>query len=179
MPNANTAVQAITAANGRLPSDALGASSTAEFQFSKSSSRYVLTLPGSSKCINRPIRIKAWGRVTGGTTTNFTVKLYSGSSATIGSNTSIATSGAIAVNSVSGNFWLEAEGVWDSTSDKFQGLFRGHINGTAVAAAILSSVTQPGADPSTEGNGLTVTGTFSASNASNAAILDGFEVEVL
>jgi len=181
MPSNNIAVQALSAANGRLPSDAGGASSTAEFQFSKSSSRFILYAPGSDKLKNRPFVVRLWGRATGGTTTNLTIKLYSGISATIGSNTSIATSGAIAVNSVSGNFHLESQMIWDSTSDKYQGVFQGHVNGTAVARAINSSVTVPASDPSVaEGtNGFTATGTFSASDAGNLAILDGFELEIL
>lgn len=178
MPNNNTVAQAILA-NGKpaaFPSDSLGASSTTEAQFSQSSSRYILYLPGSLKASRRPIKIRAWGRVTGGTTTNFTAQIYMGSSATIGSNTSIATSGARAVNAVSGNWLLECRGIWDDTSDKFQGVFRGHVNGVAVTDTILSSVTTPAVDPSTEGQGLTVTGTFSANNAGNTALLDGFEV---
>lgn len=181
MPSNSTAVQAMTAANGRLPSDSGGVNSTAEFQFSKSSSRYILYAPGSNKLRNKPFRIRAWGRVTGGETVNLTIKLYSGISATIGSNTSIATSGAVAVNSVSANFYLEAQMVWDSTSDKYQGVFRGWINGTAVAITINSSVTVPASDPSVaEGtNGFTCTGTFSSAHANTLAVLDGLELEVL
>ena len=181
MPANSIAVQAMTAANGRLPSDAAGASSTAEFLFAKSSSRYILYAPGSNKLLNRPFRVHLWGRATGGTTTNLTIKLYSGISATIGSNTNIATSGAIAVNSVSGNFRLVSDMVWDATSDKYQGVFYGHINGTAVSDTINASVIVPASDPSVaEGtNGFTATGQFSASNANSLAILDGFELEVL
>jgi hypothetical protein len=83
------------------------------------------------------------------------------------------------VNSVSGNFYLEAVGIWDATSDKFQGTFEGHVNGTAVARAIDSSVTVPAIDPSLETWFLSASGQFSASNASNAAILDVFEIEAL
>lgn len=180
MPTNHSIAQAITADGGFLPSDAGGASSTSEFQFSKDSSRFILKAPGSDALKNKPIRVKAWGRVTGGTTVNFTAKIDVGSSATIGSNTTIADSGAIAVNSVSGSWLLVAEGVWDATSNKFQGKYHGYVNGTAKTDTIFADVTTPGADPSDEdGLAFTVTGTFSGSNASNAAILDGFELEVL
>lgn len=177
MPNNNTISQALTAAGGRLPSDAGGASSTAEFQFSKSSSRFIARMPGSDRFKERPFKVKVWGRVTGGTTTNFTVNLDHGTSATISSNTTIATSGAIAVNSESGNFLLEAICLWDDTSDKLQGSFNGWINNTAVAVTVNTEVGT--VDLVDEDDGFTVTGTFSASNASNAAILDGFEVEAI
>lgn len=183
MPNANSVVSAISSAGKFCPSAAQGASSTSEFQFQDSSSNaLVCWLPGSSKVANRPIRIKAWGRVTGGTTTNFTAQIYMANattSQTLANSTSLATTGAIAVNSLSGNFELELTGIWDSTSNKFQGVQAGWVNGTAVARAIASSVTKPALAPSTEGIGITASGTFSASNASNAAILDGLEVEVL
>lgn len=183
MPNNNTIAQAKVAGGG-LPSDSLGASSTSEFAFSKtvveggtSTSRNLsIAVPGAEKLKNKPIRIRAWGRVTGGTTTNFTVKIYSG---TVAAGTSLATTGAIAVNSVSGNFNLVIEGVWDSTSDKLQGIFKGHVNGTAVAQVITSSVTQPAIDPSLETFALSASGQFSGSHASNAAILDGLELEAL
>lgn len=174
-------IQAITTAGKFAPSAAGGASSTSEFQFADSSSNALLAyLPGSSALANKPFRIMAWGRVTGGTTTNFTVKVYYGTT----SGTSLATSGAIAVNSVSGNFMLFLDVVWDSTSGKIQGRFSGHVNGTAVAAAILSSVTTPGSGTlpsaaSASTIAVSASGQFSASNASNAAILDGLQVEVI
>ena len=154
-----------------LPSDAIGASSTSELQFTKSGVNCTCPFEGSNVNRNRPFFIRLWGRATGGTTTNLTIKLYYG----LATGTNLATSGAIAVNSVSGNFFLEALVVVDNTSLKMQGLLKGWVNATAVAQAFLTTATTA-TDPSVEGNSFSVTAQFSASNAGNLAILDGFEV---
>lgn len=170
---------AMSSAGNFPPSAAGGASSTSEFQFADSAGNALVAyIPGSNKLSNKPFRVRAWGRVTGGTTNNFTAKIYYGST----SGTSLATTGAIAVNSVSGNWMLVLDCVWDSTSGKIQGIFKGHVNGTAVAQAILSSVTTPGSTvlPSTASSTsiyFSASGTFSGSNAGNAAYLDGLTVE--
>lgn len=166
----------MTVAGGRLPSDALGASSTAEFQFSKSASRYRLAVPGSGALDHTPFKVKCWGRATGGTTTNLTINLDWGGSATISSNTTFATTGAIAVNSESGNFYLEALCIADATSEKLQGNFNGWVNNTAVDTTINTEVGT--VDLSDEELFVTCTGTFSASDAASLAVLLGLELEV-
>jgi hypothetical protein len=177
MPSNDTIAQAMTTdGKAKCPSDTSFASSTTETQFTKGGTLLALYLPGSDKVKNKPIRIKAWGRVTGNTTTNFTAQVYSGTSTTIGSNTSIATTGAKAVNSTKGSWMLVIEGVWDADSKMLMGNMYGHVAGTTVAQAIISSVATPNKDTTTEGLGLTVTGAFSASDAGNKAYLDGFEL---
>ncbi len=143
-------------------------------------------IPGSNTMKNRAFRIRVGGRVTGGGTTNFTISLYQGNSATVSSNTKIATSSTNAVNSMSGNFYLECLCAWDSTSTKLQGIMYGWVNATAVAAAIMTSVvTTPDLTAEatlTTASGaatvpiLTVTGTFSSGFAGNVAYVDLFEV---
>src|SRR5262245_56066444 len=110
-----------------LPSDAIGASSTSEISFTKSSVNVTCPLEGSNINNKRPFYVRLWGRATGGTTTNLTIKLYYGS---VASGTNIATTGAIAVNSASGNFFLEGMVIVDSTSLKLQGLLKGWVNAT-------------------------------------------------
>ena len=65
--------------------------------------------------------IRAWGRVTGGGTTNYTPQLQYGTSATPASNTDIESGGAVAVNSVSGTWQIEAHAIWDATSNILDG----------------------------------------------------------
>jgi hypothetical protein len=92
-------------AGGGLPSNAQGASSTAEFQFKKdvlegattTTRNLTLAVPGANKLKNKPISIKVWGRSVTSGASNLTIKLYSGADVTTG--TSLATSGAIAVGS--------------------------------------------------------------------------------
>jgi len=175
MPQSNTVINGIY-----LPSAGLG-NATSETQFNGSNAALLTCIvPGTSKLKNRPFTVRVAGRVTGGTTTNFTLKVYWGTSSTIGSNTQLATSGAIAVNSASANFDVTLVLMWDATSQKIQGRFSGQMNNSLVAAAALSnavsSVDLTAGETSTVG--LTATGLFSASNASNTAIIDVFEIDV-
>jgi len=125
-------------------------------------------------------KVRAWGRVTGGTTTNFTVQIHyhaSATSATITASREIEGSGAQAVNSESGNWWIESLLTWDTTSNKLNGVGSSMVNRSVTTAAIsdneITSI-DPDADDT---NGFIVAGTFSAGNASNKAVLDGFVLE--
>jgi len=122
--------------------------------------------------------------VTGGTTTNYTPKLYWGRSNTIGSNTSIGTGAAVAVNSNSGLWTIDAElyiVVTGTALARVDGHFRNMVAGstrTFTASAVTTNSITSQDDTSTTLLGLTVTGTFSSGNASNAAYLDEFLMEV-
>lgn len=169
MPNTNTSTRAAL-----LPSDALGASSTSEFQFTKAAANCVLNFEGSNVLNKRPFRIKVWGRSTTGASTNLTIKLYLGTT----SGTNLATSGACAVNTVSANWYMSVLVQVDSVSQKLQGIIEeGWINATAIATAVLTTGATA-VDPAIEGTTtFTVSGTHSASNAGTTSVLEGFELE--
>src|SRR3990167_5249052 len=59
-------------------------------------------------------RVRAWGRVTGGTTTNYTATLYYGISLTASSNTVIEASTARAVDSANHLWEIEVELIVDA-----------------------------------------------------------------
>lgn len=131
----------------------------------------ITIIPQPNKLVNKSFRIRAWGRVTGGTTTNYTATL-------LYDTTIIEASTARAVNSASHNWFIEAIGVWDSTSNKFQGFGRSMVGNLFDAEAALDNVVSP--DFTTNNTvGFNVKGTFSSGNAANVAYLDGFECEVL
>ena len=171
-----------------LPSVELnnGGSSTAEAQFTTSTaagtraagSPLVCYLPGSSTLRYRRFVVRAGGRVQGGpAAASFTGRLYVGTSATIGSNTNIATTGSIALAANDTTWELECRLAWSVDSGQITGLQSGWVNGTAVAAAIVTataSLTTLNSENSN--NGLTVTGQFSAGQATNQAWVDWFEV---
>ena len=120
----------------------------------------------------------AWGRVTSGTSGNVTLAIQYGTSVTAASNTSIIAPTAAAY-SVSGNWMLNSQLLWDSTSKLLNGSYGGHVTsaGTILSAA---SITQLSAkDFTTNGLGFTVSAFFGTSNASNIVYLDGFYLEVL
>jgi len=154
----------------RLPGAAQGASSTSEFQFKNlDNSNAEITIPAEALNKKR-FRVIAYGRVTGGTTTNFTVKLFVGTA--LGAQ--LFTSGAIAVNSTSGAWQIDVECVLDSTGDKIVGYGNAAVNAAIAAQAVATATADP-ASALVFG----ASGTFSASNANNAAYMDGLEVEVL
>lgn len=166
-----------------------GGTGTSELVFtSDGTTPVVLRLPTCEQLCSangrgaRRIAVRAGGRVTGGTTTNYTPQLQFGTSATPGSNTDLESGGAVAVNSVSGLWFIEFEGVLDATSNKLSGFGRYGVYGSThtVADWTVEDNTVTTADPDGQGTlGFVVTGTFSSGNASNAAYLDYFTLEVV
>lgn len=124
--------------------------------------------------------IRAGGRVTGGTTTNFTPTLYFGRATTAAGNTAMASLTARAFNSTSGAWYLDASLVWDATSGVISGSFNGGNGSTLAldASALITPVTGQTATvlnaqvPPTGLFYFSIGGLFSASNAGNVALLD-------
>lgn len=164
-----------------------GGTSTSEVVFTSDGTiPVVLDLPSAGELASAAgtpgvkFKVRAGGRVTGGTTTNYTPQLQFGTSATPGSNTDLESGGAVAVNSVSGFWFIEADLFWDTTSNQLDGYARHMVSGSTrtytAAAACDNRISS--ADPDANGTqGFVVTGTFSSGNASNAAYLDFFELE--
>jgi len=134
---------------------------------------------------NKPFDVKCWGRFTGGTTTNLTLRVMTSAtqiSATDGSNTALFSSGAVAVNSVSGNWLLESELIWDVTGLKIAGIFWGWIQGstnTAITQAVVTPFALTAAQFAANGVSFGVDAIFSATNAGNLVTLDGFDIDPL
>lgn len=83
--------------------------------------------------------VVATGYIATGNTTNVTLKLYSGSSLTVGSNVLLGTSGAIAQNTSKAPFFIKAELIYDSVSGKLDGVVQIFVNHTLVASAAISN----------------------------------------
>lgn len=136
-------------------------------------------LGGANGAGSSIIRVTAWGRVTGGTTVNYTATLQFGTSATAGSNTTIEASTARAVNSENENWFITALCILDKTSNKLNGIGTSMVGALVDAAATLDNQAST-ADPDGNGTlGFVVAGTFSSGNAGNLAYLDGFTLERL
>lgn len=166
----------------------LGSTSTSEKQFltasafGQTASGQPLTcyLPGTNTIRQRPIKVRVGGRLFGALATNFTAKLYVGTSSTIASNTNIATSGAVATGGVQGSWGLDCDLVWDFTAGNIQGIFRGWIQGSAVAqVTVTNTANLTTLNAENSNNGFTITGTFSSGAAGNLAYVDWFEVVTL
>lgn len=166
---------------------AQGASSTAEFQFNDAGKLSATSTPGRLRLRLGPLGVSgdrnqhayeiiAGGRITTGGTTNFTVQLDSGDSATIGSNTTIYTTGARAINTESGNWHLKVTIYVDSTDDNIRGFGESFVNLLYQTPTVV--VAFPAQDPDNE-MPFTVTGTFSASDAGNLATCEYFHAKAI
>lgn len=128
----------------------------------------------SSRC-----QLRAWGRVTGGTTTNYTATLYYGTSLTASSNTVIEASTARAVDSANHMWTIEVDFMVDAVADKLQGFGQSSVANLYDAEAALDNIPTSVDVTGNATLGFAVAGTFSTGNASNTAHLDGFTLETL
>jgi len=128
-------------------------------------------------------RVRARGRATTGTTSNFLAKLQyttdvtSTNAATAGNNTDIVTLTNRSLATITRSWSIDIELIWDSTSQRLTGTFLNGINSeTLETVAIVSALT--GIDLTTRKTGVVVAAIFGSTNASNVATLDDFVVEV-
>lgn len=162
----------------------LGGTATTEATFLDTAGNYLTCyVPGSGALSFKPFRIYAAGRCIAGTgTPNFTASFYWGAGNTIytaSTQTKIASTGAVAIATTQGSWELVWDGLWDNTSRRLIGRMSGFVYATAVAVAIGSSIATSvdlNTATTSEGQGISITGTFSAGNASNKAYVDVFEL---
>ncbi len=107
----------------------------------------------------RPFDVWASGIIKTLNTTNVTIKLYSGTSLTVASNTLLGSSGAIAQNTATASWNVHAEVQFDSVTGTLVGKVAFYVNKTVVAAVTLSNfptgflnVGNPNANPPTVSN---------------------------
>ena len=124
-------------------------------------------------------KVRAWGRVVTVGTLNFTIFLQFGTSATAASNTDISNSGTVSLASLTTNWLVEAELVWDGDSNRINGYQRNQVHTTLEAtAAIDNAITSADPDAGTA-LGFVVGGTFGTGNAGNKAYLDGLQIDII
>lgn len=122
-------------------------------------------------------RVLAFGRVAAGASHNATILMAYGTSATVASNTSIATSGAVALTTAIGktNWFLECHLVYDADSQDINGYFSGQLHTTRVApTTITNPVTNIDLNSAGQTLGFVVSATFSGGSVNNKCYLDGF-----
>ena len=135
-------------------------------------------MPGGGRLDGVRFRVKASGYVTGATTTNATITLQYGTSATTGSNTTIEASTASAVNSTTRPWFIEADCITDSVVKTLIGAGKSMVGNTLDALAALDNA-PTSVDPASEGQGFVVGCTFSSGDTSNTCTLKDFSLEVL
>src|SRR5216684_2439455 len=162
-----------TARSNKLPSAQIG-NVIAETQYNGSDNLLlVCPLEGSQTLNNRRFTVRIGGTCGSNGATNLTIKVYFGISATIASNTALASTGAVAMASANHNFWLDILMQYDTISNKIQGYFIGQIAGTVVSETTLSAIPTSVSDVA-EGQGFTVTALFGTTQTGNVSIVQTF-----
>lgn len=121
-----------------------------------------------------PFDLNASGYITTGASMTVTLKLYSGTSLTVGSDTLLLTSGAQTQNSATAPFWVAGKFVYDSVSGKLTGKIEFLINNTLVAAAVVSTVITTAKNTNNPVVAFALSATFSVANAANLLNLQNF-----
>ncbi len=181
MSNYNTFASAPAAgASGNVVAE------TAFAQLNSSTVRTTVIIPAgtpNSAIDGREILLRASILITGGTTTNYTpsIRLNSGSNTnltTFTSDTAIITPAAFAVNTVTRLWCCTARLSWDVTTARLNGSFCFNIDSTYTNWATLTAQLTAGVTNATSIQWL-ITGIFSATNASNTAILKQFDIDII
>ena len=157
-----------------LPSTDLGnATSATTFKDSAGTNPLLVYVKGSDALKHKCFGVRAAGRCTPGASSNLTIAIQHGTSGTAGSNTTLATTGAVAAGTAATSFFLEAHFFWDDTSGRLMGSYHGFVHGTVVAWTINTALTS--SDPVTEGQAFAATGLWGTSDAGHVLILTTFE----
>lgn len=131
---------------------------------------------GTAQAVNSlRFTVRAWGRATSGTTSNFQAKIQYGISTTAASNTDMVTLTNRSYVSTSGNWFVTFDGIWDATSQKITGNGSGSNLATTDSSGAITAVT--GVDLTQSNLGLSIAAIFGSSNAGNVCYLDGFILE--
>lgn len=136
-------------------------------------------LGGASPQRGSRFTVRAWGRVVTAGTYNFTVALQYGTSATASSNTDISNSSTVSLASLTTGWMIEADCVWDGSSNRIIGYARNLVHTTLEAVATLDN-TITSADPDAgTARGFLVNVTFGTGAAGNSAHLDGLQIDII
>lgn len=140
----------------------------------------VLSIPQNTIIDGKPFELVASGLLNHGASSTVTLKVYSGTSTTVGSDTSIATSGAITAFSGKSNFWVKLKLVFDSTSGKLNGTYQFMVNNVLVAEAALSAVvtgiTATAGVAGAPAANFVMSVTFGTGNAANSITVNVFDI---
>lgn len=125
----------------------------------------ILPLSANQGLEQIPFDLVVSGYITTTNNGNITLKVYSGTSLTPGSNTQVATSGAIAVNTTSAPFFIRLQLIYDSVSGKLNGWFEGTLNNSLITKAAISNVITGIKDSTNPVLSFVLSGTSSAATA--------------
>lgn len=132
---------------------------------------YILPLRPNEGNEQIPFYIVASGYIKTTNSSTITLKLYSGTSLTPGSNTLLSSSGAITQNTATAPWKMIAEMVYDSVSGKLTGTVEWVVNNNLVAKAAISNVITGIADTANPVANFVLSATSSAAAGANPATI--------
>jgi hypothetical protein len=100
----------------------------------------ILSIPSGSALDGKNFEVVASGLLNNGTSSTVNIKLYSGTSTTVGSDTALGASGAVTAFAGKSNWTLKANLIFDTTSGKLTGSIKFSINNVFVAETALSAI---------------------------------------
>lgn len=131
----------------------------------------------------RIIQVRLAVKVTGGTTTNFTLALYWYNSVntdltTFTGDIKIAATTAIAINSISGMYVMSADLAWDTISQRLMGAFEYFTTNTGAFTAKAATTVATGVTGCDKFK-FFATGIFSGTNANNLCTISDFTLNLI
>lgn len=166
--------------NAPLPASLITGTSTAEAMVNNPATAgkpLLVQIPSKSPLGGKTFRLEFSGHITTGGTTNVTLKLYSGTSETPGSNTLLGSSSTIAQNSASAPFRAYADLIFDQTSGKLTGTVSFLVNNTLVATVAVSNVVTGVSNLVSPVASFGLSFTCSAGFTTNAIVVDAAEIQ--
>jgi hypothetical protein len=136
----------------------------------------MVQIPPDGALEQRPFTVEPSGVLETGASSTVTLKLYSGTSATVGSNTLLGSSGAISAFSGKCPWYATIRGIYDSISGKFTGSVKFFVNNTIVAEVAISNVITGVSNSNSPVLSFVMTCTFGTANAANTIIVQDFPI---
>lgn len=136
----------------------------------------LLSIPPSGPLEQRVFDILASGWLNTGASSTVTIKLYSGTSATPGSNTLLGSSGALTAFAGKAPWYFRATCVYDSNSGKLNGTIKFISNNQLVAEVVLSNVVSGLNNANNPVANFVISVQFGTGNAANQITVQDFAV---
>jgi hypothetical protein len=136
----------------------------------------VLQIPPGGPLEQRPFDVVASGEITTGASSTVNVKLYSGVSATVASNTLLGASGAITAFSGKTSWYAKATLIYDSISGKMSGTIKFLVNNVLVAETAISNIITGISNANNPVASFVLSVTFGTANAGNIIVVQDFAV---
>ena len=134
----------------------------------------VLSVPANGPLEQRPFEVQASGYVSTGASLTVTIKLYNGTSTTVGSDTLLGSSGAITAFSGKAPWYLKASLIYDSVSGTMNGTIKFVVHNVAVAETAISTIVTGINNVNIPVLNFVLSVIFGTANASNAINVQDF-----